>query len=473
MKNWLKKYDLLILILLIGLGLRIYHLGHESLWLDEAVTISGAGTNLANIFHSFWTMDYNPSLFWLILHYWMQIFGTSEFATRFLSVIFGLGDLLMVYMIGKLIFNRKIGLLATLLMALSIFHIAYSQEARMYSLLMFLSLASMYFFIELLNKKGVKYIYGYIIFSILALYSHTFGFLIIIVQNIYYFSLYQKLKKTLKLKYWILIQALLMVLILPWFILLYRQIAISDNDVWKLPFKLINLAYIVEDFAGSRLLLLIFTLSILAAVFSEISFKRLLTRGKNIFLLLLWLVVGIVTPFFISYFFASMYLSAKYSIVALPAFYLLVAKGLSNIKNKYFFNLILMAIIILASINIWSYFSDTHKDQWREAVAYIESRAETKDLLVFVYGYHQIPYDYYGKRHDLEKKSLLTNYRVLKTEDLNNLNLKAENQQKIWIILNQPIENCNYQEVFDNYLKGYSLSQFTQFYNIELFEYTK
>lgn len=470
MKNWLNKYWLLVLILALGAGLRIFHLGHESLWLDEAITISEARTNLANIFHSFW-IHYNPPLFWLILHYWMQIFGTSEFATRLLSVIFGLGDLLMVYKVGKLIFDRKIGLLATLLMTLSVLHLTYSQEARMYSLLMFLSLVSMYYFCKFFNQKRGKYLYYYFIFSLLTLYCHTLGFLIIIVQNIYYFSLYQKLKKTLKLKYWILIQALLVVLILPWFIILYRELW-RENDAWKVPFNLINLAYVVKDFAGSRLLLIIFTLLIIFAVFK--SFQRLLTIEKNIYLLLLWLVVGIITPFILSYFFVTMYVSAKFSIVALPAFYLLVAKGLSNIKSKYFLSLILAAIIIFSSINIYSYFTKTQKDQWREAVAYIESKAETEDLLVFVYDYHQIPYDYYSKRHDLEKKSLIeSNYRVLKLEDFNHLNSEIKDQQKIWIILNQPIKNYNYQAIFENALKNYRLNNVAHFYKIEVYQFEK
>ena len=58
----------------------------------------------------------------------------------------------MLYKVGKTLFTSKIGLYASVIMAVSVFHIKYSQEARMYSLLTFTTLLSTYFFIQVLKK---------------------------------------------------------------------------------------------------------------------------------------------------------------------------------------------------------------------------------------------------------------------------------------------------------------------------------
>ena len=125
------KSKILIAILLIGLFLRVYDLANESMWGDEAFSIYIANLNLSQIF---FYPENNPPLYFMILHWWINLFGDSEISIRFPSVIFGFLSIFMIYKVGNQIYDKDVGILSSLLLGLSVFHIHYSQEARTYSL---------------------------------------------------------------------------------------------------------------------------------------------------------------------------------------------------------------------------------------------------------------------------------------------------------------------------------------------------
>ena len=127
----------------------------------------------------------------------MQIFGQSEFSIRFPALIFGVLSIFMIYKLGKVLFNLEIGLLSALILAISPFHIHYSQEARPYSLLMVLSLISTYYFVKFIKShheknfrgkfnslshkilsflKNKKIIGIYIASTLIGIYTHYFIF---------------------------------------------------------------------------------------------------------------------------------------------------------------------------------------------------------------------------------------------------------------------------------------------------------
>ncbi len=148
-----KTQIILLLIILVGLFLRIYALSSDSLWNDEIGSIKISKLELFQIAGRY-DVETNPRIYYIILHYWINLFGDSEFSVRFPSAIFGLFAILMMYKVGTLIFDREVGVLSSLILALSTFHITYSQEARMYSLMVLLTLLSIYFFIKLLKKEA-------------------------------------------------------------------------------------------------------------------------------------------------------------------------------------------------------------------------------------------------------------------------------------------------------------------------------
>ena len=126
----------MLVVTLVGAWLRLTNLTYHSIWFDEAISIRWATSSVPRIIEVSMTLveDRLPPLYYLLLKWWVDLAGLSEFGLRYLSVVFGVLLIPSVYILGSRLFNRYVGLLAALLIALNPFLIWYSQEARMYAL---------------------------------------------------------------------------------------------------------------------------------------------------------------------------------------------------------------------------------------------------------------------------------------------------------------------------------------------------
>ena len=151
----------------------------QSIWRDEAFSYFLAKQNILQIL-SLTAKDFNPPLYYLFLHVWMGMFGSSEIAMRTLSFFFFLGTLYVVGMFLLDIFEFSIGeiLLYLPLFVLNPLLHYYAFEARMYSLFAFLITLSFYF----LAKKSYR---KYALTVILSLYTHYFALFPLLGQIIY------------------------------------------------------------------------------------------------------------------------------------------------------------------------------------------------------------------------------------------------------------------------------------------------
>ena len=171
----ISKYSIaLLVIVLIGVFLRVYHLDAQSLWVDEVYDFLLANISVKSIVVMSLVTEVATPQDHLLLHLWMTLFGTSLFALRFLSLIFGVFAILMIYLLGRRLFNEEVGLISALILAISPLNIEYSQEARMYSLVVFLALLSMYFFVLLLEPGSLRISLGYILLEPYSLPSSLF-----------------------------------------------------------------------------------------------------------------------------------------------------------------------------------------------------------------------------------------------------------------------------------------------------------
>jgi mannosyltransferase len=130
-------------ITLLAVALRVWHLNGQSLGYDEGYSIALARQSLGAIAAQT-AADIQPPLYYDLLHFWMQLFGTSEAAVRSLSLLFGVLTVPLLYALGRRLFGPATGLLAALLGAVSPFWIWYAQEARNYTLVTFLGALSSY-----------------------------------------------------------------------------------------------------------------------------------------------------------------------------------------------------------------------------------------------------------------------------------------------------------------------------------------
>lgn len=114
--------------------LRFYGLGSESIWGDEAATWLQSRGSLVEVFIRT-AHDNYPPLYNLLVWICIRIFGDAEWSLRLPAALLGTANVLAIYWVGTLFGNRLAGIFAAVLLCLSGFHIAYSQEARMYALL--------------------------------------------------------------------------------------------------------------------------------------------------------------------------------------------------------------------------------------------------------------------------------------------------------------------------------------------------
>jgi hypothetical protein len=125
-----------VLVLLVCMVMRF--LTVSDLWLDEALTVNISRLPLHQI-PSFLKRDGAPPLYYVLLHFWMGWFGTSDEAVRSLSGVFGVVTVPLAWFAGLRLGGRKAGWAAMLLVATSPFAIRYDTETRMYSLVVLLT----------------------------------------------------------------------------------------------------------------------------------------------------------------------------------------------------------------------------------------------------------------------------------------------------------------------------------------------
>lgn len=149
------------------------------------------------------------------------------------------------------------------------------------------------------------------------------------------------------------------------------------------------------EYASSGLLLLVL-LSLL--IYSIFAFKNLTNEARKIYILLwFWFVMPIFVPFVLSQFLTPFYFT-RYAISSSVAFYIISSIGFANIEDKFKRSLLVL-ILFLSAINLFWYYVKTNKEEWREAVKFVENNASVNDLVIA----SKYVFFYYAKRNDVEK----------------------------------------------------------------------
>lgn len=190
--TWLRHpwlpYGLLILITLFAAGLRFYKLGEWSFWIDEIYTINHASSHFSSLDL---ILDHVPPYRnWIPLSViftaqMMNVWGIQEWSARFVSAVAGILTIPLLYLPLRKITSHWVVLIAMLLLAVSEWHLFWSQNARFYtSLLLFYSLALFVFYFAIELDRPAYLIVFYILFY-MALSERIIAVLIIPVVFVY------------------------------------------------------------------------------------------------------------------------------------------------------------------------------------------------------------------------------------------------------------------------------------------------
>ncbi len=495
-------FILLILIILIGFSLRLFHLSQESLWTDEAFTLSIAESpTVQEVIEKTKISEAVPPGYYLFLHYWISSFGNSEFSLRFPSLIFSVLSILLIYFLtteinfsdGKK--SKSIALFSASFLATSMLQVLYSQEVRIYSLFTFLSLVSTYSFCKLYHlynstEKKNSFFWS-LTYALSLLVSFSVNYLTIFVLIAHIIALCWNWPHGQKLFNPLLrIYLFVFVLSLPLVPIAFFQYQSINTGAGEIFIRLGVPAFLAKLGLFMFALPMLFVICI--ALITMFRFKHKTDKiiqyfvvHQNFFLVVLFLG-GILylfqtfhSPLKIPIFRVPIthpYFLIRHSLFLFSIFYIFLA----FVIDKLHFTRKIIAIFLILIINITAlsvYYSAPTKLQWEEAVSFINEHTKEQPLILLDKGGLSNKYllNYYTKRHGLTPKIL----ELTKVQDRSQL-LKIspeklypliDSHKEIWLILANNKETKDYYKtVLD---QRFTSAEEARFYGITITKYTK
>ena len=395
---WLDSLALLVLMA-IGSAIRFSHLTAKPFWFDECFSAEVARLRLGAFLRVIWWREANMSLYYVLLRPWLG-FGQSEFFIRSLSVFFAIATIPAIYWLARLIYNRRIALLAAIFFTFNAYNVRYSQEARSYTLFVLLAALSSAFFIAWLRRPTRGHRIGYILSSSLAVYAHFYALLLIVAQ-------------------WIALRALRIPApenaevefsgkrAIPW-----KQIGIAVFPLLCFigktgagPIRWIHrpgigdLLRFWRDFSGGAnwLLPVIFGLACLAVA----SARDLIRRSQNwqtwgAQFLFIWLLFPLVLTIGLS--FLHPVFLPRFLIFCQPALLILVAAGIARLRKPVLIAPALAVVVLLGLQGVFYVYGhdyDDQRDGSSAAVNFILDHARPGDAIIFHISEARVPYEFF------------------------------------------------------------------------------
>lgn len=448
------------LIVLIAFAVRALSLDAQSLWRDEVDALRFATAPWAEVLSNFTRPGWNGPLYFLLLRGWVALTGTSEYAMRFFSLAFGVLTVPLIYVPGCRLFGRGAGLVAALLVTSSPYLTWYSQEVKMYALVLALALLAIYALRRAVeggtsdSPKGEVWRWWavQIVATSLAFYCHILAALLVPVQVLLYLVWWPLARRQ-----WVGALFSLACLTLPYLPLAVWQVpqVLQERETGFSHYSLGHMMEILIKGWSTGILgwgwrwgtVLVGTLAGwgLVAPSSLPQASRVRGWGEgardglgNRIALLGWLVAPLLAVWLISL--RQPLFTDRYLAWTAPALYLLVARGLASVWDADIWDppgspgairslsfergrgrslcrmavvLLLGMVLILSGVNLWQQATVPIKSDFRAAAAYLADRRESGELILFQIPYGRYTFNYYFPVQEYPwAEGLYTNHRA-------------------------------------------------------------
>jgi mannosyltransferase len=391
-----RTQQVLLALIVVGTIFRLYLLGGKSIWLDEAFSISISQRSLIDVLRMTLRTDTHPPLYYLMLKIWL-LFSQREVWVRLLSALFSIASIPVMYLLVNTMYkDKRAGLLGATILVFSPFQIWYAQETRMYAALTFFVLLSAYFFIRALQTGSIVNWMGYIIATVLALYTDN-GAIWYLVTLVVFSLLSNRLFRHRAVGWLIshLAIAFLYAFWLPFLIMQTRQVT---EGFWLPPpsFQIVLGTFL--DFHSYNFpvieisLLYMATIFVFAYIVPGKSWQRQLASLWLFLPLGISLLLSLRQPIFLS----------RNLIAASLGYYLLATDTIWKFQSRKAVMILLIPLLVmnLVSIGYNTWFAE--KEDWRDAARMIATASYDKPdgLVVFIPGFAELPFEYYFKNYD-------------------------------------------------------------------------
>ncbi|MBK8045805.1 MAG: glycosyltransferase family 39 protein [Anaerolineales bacterium] len=403
-----------IFIIVGAFALRLFGLGNQSFWYDEGVSAIIAQRGLGELAR--WTAnDIQPPLYYMMLWGWGRLAGWSEWSLRFLSASAGVVVVALIAILAlRLTRRHSAAVLAAVLAAVHPLLLYYSQEARMYMVLLAFGALAAYLLVRAAEGGTGVWVWAvYAGAAVAAAYTHYFAFFMLLGLAIAYcIDVWPRRGRQVWLP-WFIANVAVVLLYLPWFSVLLSRLKV-DRSYWEgalnLRDALIDIAVgftsgeTVAERTAVWLLVVYAAITLWAIVRlwqSRPAMRRVLIYGSC------WLLAPTVAVLLLASNVPKF--NVRYVMVALPGLLLLLAGGLtgdglrrlqSQPKPRWSGAVSLVAVLgllagyLLADAN-WFFDPAFTKDQWRDVAAMLRSRLKSDERVILVSGHAWPIWEYY------------------------------------------------------------------------------
>ncbi len=413
-----KRVEMVIIaVILFGLLLRVYQLGEISCGIDELITVFNSllfisGHYLGSLAAYWFSVGHFPTYF-LMMHYWIKLFGMGEFALRLPSAIFGVFSIYLVFLLGKRLFDRKTSLLASYLFAASTASIFYSQYARPYSMVVCFVLLSFLSFLRALERNTLYSWAGYAAITLFTLLLSASALPILICQALFLAIAWPHYRGRVSLKRASVAFSLITVTYLPFLLKVFLP-NIENGKVrplsW-LPLPSLGTLVNIFDIFGGKLIIddVAYVpdsgLSLLKGIFGVVLFLLCLLgifsafkagkRGVSVqpaptavfplsgVFLSLWLIIPLALPAVFSYLFSPVFGEVRYVLYLSVPYYLLISRGIMHFGKKTRI-LVFICIILAGLLFLREYYRVEKRTNWRQISSYIKNNIKSDEKTAFM-----------------------------------------------------------------------------------------
>lgn len=381
--------------------LSFLHLSEDSFWVDEASSVMIADQPFAETWRLLITQELNGSPYFLLMHLWLKV-GSSETFVRSLSVIFAVATIPLVYAIGRKLFHPVAGAAAALLLAVNGYFISYAQEARQYSLALFLSALATYLLIIGIDRRRVWVWLAYAVVGALSVYAHLFGVFVIAGHVV---SLVARRWSELPWRQMLASYAGMGLLLVP------LGLFVTNNDRGQIDWvpepspELLRRGFDqITGFAGDAMLWAYAAVGVLAVVAMVASIREGRSRRSwGYVLCLCWFLAPILISYAIS--FTKPIFYPRYIIISVAALTLVAGGALAFVRPRVVALLAAGVLSWLALPGIGNYYDDTKAD-WRQTTRFVIDNARPGDAVIFFSPTGRRPFEYYLSLADAHASEL-------------------------------------------------------------------
>lgn len=369
-----------ILLLLAGaLVLGFFRIDHQSFSLDESSSVFIARRDPADLWRVLTRIELNGSLYYALLHAWMQLWGTGEAAVRSLSALAAAGAVPFVYLTGRRLLSRGTALIGSALLFLNPFFISFAQEARGYALVLLLTSIATFLFARGLTRPSWWTWLTYAGFAAIAVYAHFFAGLMLLAHGAAFIALRPP---GVRWRPVLWAYSIAGVAIFP----AARFAVFTDNAACRTAYlpslSLDELGIVARDLAGnSDMALIAVGAAVCAALVAlVVMLARRNARWHPLGLLAILVAVPLAATLVISV--AKPLLFSKYLIIVLPSLSLLAAAGVMILRFRSARLAAVAVIVAIWSLGLTDWYTEPRKEDWRSAAQLVLAGSSSQDALI-------------------------------------------------------------------------------------------